>query len=101
MLNLKLELQPLSDINWIFLQWILQRIVGRNRVLVVPGKAFDMEGCFRIGYAFDKTHLITGLIKYQSIWINWNKLRLMDKGTKACPLFLVPTLGFIDQTISI
>lgn len=32
-------------------------------VLVVPGKAFGMEGCFRIGYAFDKEHLITGLKK--------------------------------------
>lgn len=38
-------------------------LLDETGVLVVPGKAFDVEGCFRIGYAFDKEHLITGLEK--------------------------------------
>ncbi|WP_242661432.1 hypothetical protein [Alkaliphilus metalliredigens] len=37
--------------------------VEETGVLVVPGKCFDIEGHFRIGYAFDKNHLTTGLKK--------------------------------------
>lgn len=38
-------------------------LIEEMGVLVVPGKCFDMEGYFRIGYAFNKNHLETGLKK--------------------------------------
>lgn len=39
------------------------RLIKEKKVLVTPGAAFDMEGCVRIGYAFDSKELRKGLDK--------------------------------------
>lgn len=40
-----------------------KNLIKETGVLTVAGSCFDMEGYFRVGYAFDKDHLATGLEK--------------------------------------
>jgi aspartate/methionine/tyrosine aminotransferase len=40
---------------------LCQRLFDETGAFVVPGAAFDWEGWFRLGYAFDSTRLIDGL----------------------------------------
>lgn len=38
-----------------------EQLIEQYGVLVTPGAAFGLEQCFRIGYAYDSTHLMEGL----------------------------------------
>ncbi len=43
------------------------KLIKEKGVLFTPGSCFEMEGCVRIGYAFDSKTLRTGLDKFTEL----------------------------------
>ena len=43
------------------------KLIKQKGVLFTPGSCFEMEGCVRIGYAFDSKTLKTGLDKFTEL----------------------------------